>query len=190
MKKILLLAALSFVLFPLALVGETWITVFDHPHSNNEVIAYNIPANIFNMTVLQFRYFAMDGRSAVLSPYLTNQTLQDHINQSWSYTGFESDYYKRISVDTGNYTTSLFLGNDHDINGGGTQLARPGTPFGLFTLGYNTSASFIDAGTATYYSGFGNVIYRLDISVTTVPEPSTMLFFVLAIVLVWGKKRF
>ncbi|NUM33801.1 MAG: hypothetical protein HUU50_04625 [Candidatus Brocadiae bacterium] len=165
-----------------------WVTVFDHPHADNTTITYSIPSNILNTAFTQLRYYSLDGRTAVLNAYLSNSTLQDHINQSWLYTGFESDYYKRLSVDAGTHTSSVFIANDHDIREGGTQTARPGTPFGLITLGYSNSSSFIDGGSATYYSGFGGMIYRLDINTVSVPEVSSLILLCLVFASIGFKK--
>ena len=159
-------------------VHAEWITVFNHSHASTDPVVYNIPGNILNETFSQLRYYTVDGRSATLDAYLPNSTLQAHINQSWLYAGYESDYYKRLSVDTGSKTTSLFIGNDHDLaHFSGSQLSYAGTPFGLITLGANESASFIDCGDSVYY--YGCMVYRLDIN--TVPEPSSLLFLSIAL---------
>lgn len=168
-------------------VNAEWITVFNHPHTDNTTIVYSISSDILNTPFTQLRYYSLDGRTSIVNAYLSNSSLQDHINQSWLYTGFESDYYKRLSVDTGSKMNSVFIGNDHDIREGGTQIARPGTPFGLITLGYTESSSFIDAGSATYYSGFGGMIYRLDIN-TVVPEISSLFLTCFVAVFIIIKK--
>ena len=78
-------------------------------------------------------------------------SLDDAFAQPWIFTGFEADYYKRLSVDEGSQMGSVFIFNDHDITGaGGAQVTWTGTPDGLISFGNTETSNFADAGTSSY----------------------------------------
>ena len=106
-------------------------------------------------------------------------TLLDHFNQPWTPTGFETDNYKFLSVDTGSRLSTIYISDDHDIvNPSGGPFIRQteyaGTPAGIITSGYTTAHFWLDHGTASYGIGgdYDSIVYRLDV-LAVVPEPST-----------------
>jgi len=153
--------------------GLVWHTAYDDPVSGP--IAQSIAPEMLELEIVQVRYFTVDGRSADLdiAPGLTS--LGDVFGQSWIHSGYETDYYKPVSVFTGANTTTLFLTNDDDVAfpvvESERQIDQPATPNGIFSLGYTDGSGFADAGSVEYR--YGSTVYRLDVA-SSVPEPATL----------------
>ena len=155
-----------------------WTTAFDDvANISGGPILQNISGPTLTMQFDKLRYFTLGGSSAIIDGALGTSSMQDYFNQAWLPTGFESDNYKALSVFTGDHTTTVYITDDHDIlEGGGRQINNANTPNGLITLGAVNAPGFADLGFANYNVGYNpNAIYRLDLGVTAVPEPSTLL---------------
>jgi len=157
-----------------------WHTAFDDSALVPGPIVQSIPSDVLDLEIVQLRYFTVDGRSAELDIAAGLTSLRDVFNQSWLWTGFETDNYKPVSVSTGANTTTLFLTDDNDVwlpvGPTSRQTDQPGTPNGIFCLGYTDGAGFADAGSTEYF--YGNMVCRLDVGV--VPEPTTCALMLLA----------
>ncbi|MDP6564736.1 MAG: PEP-CTERM sorting domain-containing protein [Alphaproteobacteria bacterium] len=166
-----------------------WVNAFDDTASlPSGLIDHTISASVLGLQIDKIRVFrAGTGTSTDLDLFLgAGSTLQDHLNQSWTATGFESDRYKRLSVDTGSQLTSVFIEDDHDTfpltgcSGGTRQIDCAGTPHGLFSFGQTTGSDFVDYSSTEY--GFYDpqsdaYIYRLDVLLVQAPEPATLSLF-------------
>ena len=166
--------------------GNVWVSAFDNTSRlPSGLIDQRIAPNILSLPILGMRFYRIDGAGSYveLAPYLGfGSTLQAHFDQPWTPTGFETDNYKFLSINTGSRVTTIYIADDHDIvnpEGGPfiRQTQYPGTPNGIITSGYTTQFYWLDHGTASYGIGgdYNSVVYRLDI--LTVPEPSALAVF-------------
>ena len=198
--------AASTVFFTFSLAFEVlaaeavWVSAFDNTSSlPNGLINQRIDPDVMSLQMLgPIRFYRIDGGGyyVELAPYLgIGSTLQDHFNQPWSPTGFETDNYKYLSVDTGSRLTTIYISDDHDIvnpEGGPfiRQTQYPGTPAGIVTSGYTSASFWLDHGTATYGVGgdYNSIVYRMDILV--VPEPSPLLLVGIGslVLLMWRRR--
>src|SRR5262245_55337497 len=75
----------------------SWISAFDNTSSlPNGLVDHNISADVLDLEILGLRFYRVDGGGSYveLAPYLgLGSTLQDHFDQAWLFTGFETDNY-------------------------------------------------------------------------------------------------
>src|SRR5688572_29045399 len=142
--------------------SPVWIPAFDNTSQlPSGFIDQRINCEILSLPILGLRFYSVGGAGSYveLAPHLgLGSTLQDHFNQPWTPTGFETDNYKMLSVETGSRLTTIYIADDHDIVDplGGPffrQTQYLGTAAGLITSGYTTAWYWLDHGTATYGIG-------------------------------------
>ncbi len=187
MKKVLAALLTALPLFTGASAAHatepTWISAFDNTDRlPNGLIDQRISPEVLSLPILGLRFYRIDGGGAYTTqaPYLgLGSTLAAHFAQPWTPTGFETDNFKFLSVNTGSRLTTIYIADDDDIVNplGGPYIRQtqyPGTPSGIITSGYTTAWFWLDHGTATYGTGgdFNSLIYRLDV-LAVVPEPAS-----------------
>lgn len=162
--------------------SPVWISAFDNTGQlPSGLIDQRINSEILSLPILGLRFYAVGGAGSYveLAPHLgLGSTLEDHFNQPWTPTGFETDNYKLLSVETGSRMATIYIADDNDIVDpfGGPFLRQTqyvGTPRGLITSGYTTAWFWLDHGTGIYGAGgdFNPIVYRLDILAVPPPPP-------------------
>src|SRR5437763_874969 len=90
---------------PVHATASVWLSAFDNTSRlPTGLIDQTISPQVLSLPLLRLRFYRIDAiRSYIaIAPYLgLGHTLQQHFAQSWSCTGFETDNYKFLSLDTG-----------------------------------------------------------------------------------------
>jgi hypothetical protein len=91
--------------------SPVWISAFDNTDQlPSGWIDQRITPEVLSLPILGLRFYAVRGAGShvELAPHLGfGSTLEEHFIQPWIPTGFETDNYKLLSVDTGSRVTTI-----------------------------------------------------------------------------------